>query len=140
MLRYCRLPHELFSDTLISGSVSKSGNKYDQMYGVSFGWARDFPIANKGYTHETLFLLFKRDGVLLEIIVEGSKEQISVNLNKKLKEANSHLRHTEPYSLWSNAYEGTIRETKKGSSRKMIRTGSPKKLWYHSLELETSIR
>ena len=45
----------------------------------------------------------------------------------------------DPYSPWSNAAEGTIRETKKGSSRKMIRTGSPKKLWDHCLELEAMI-
>ena len=37
MLRYDRLPHALFSDTLIAGSVSKRGNKYVKMYGAYFG-------------------------------------------------------------------------------------------------------
>ena len=35
--------------------------------------------------------------------------------------------------------EGTIREVKKGSSIKIINTGTPKCLWYHSLELEVLI-
>ena len=127
MLRYNSLPHAFFSDTLIAGSVSKRGNKYAQMYGAYFGWSRDFPLEKKGDTHETLSLLFKRDGVPPEMIVDGAKENISSKFNKKLKEANCHLRQTEPYSPWYNAAEGTIHETKKGSSRKIIRTRYPKK-------------
>ena len=92
MLRYYRLPHALFSDTLIARSVSKSGNKYDQMYGASFGWAQDFPMAKKGDTHENISLLFKRDGVPPEIIVDRSKEKISGKFNKKLRESNCHMR------------------------------------------------
>ena len=45
----------------------------------------------------------------------------------------------DPYSPWSNAAERTILETKKGSSRKMIRTGSPKKPWFVQLLPLTSI-
>jgi hypothetical protein len=47
---------------------------------------------------------------------------------------------TEPYSPWQQAAEGCIREIKRGSSRKMIRTGSPKPLWDHCLELEALVR
>jgi hypothetical protein len=46
---------------------------------------------------------------------------------------------TEPYSLWQQAAEGCIRELKRGSSHKMLRTGSPKPLWDHSLELEALV-
>ena len=74
MLRYGRLPHALFSDTLISGSVSKLGNKYYQMYGAYFGWARAFHMEKKGDMHETISLLFKCDGVPPEMIMDGSKE------------------------------------------------------------------
>ena len=69
MLMYDRLPHALFSDTFIAGSVSKRGNKYAQIYGASFGWARAFHMAKKGDTHETLYLLFKWDGVPPKMIV-----------------------------------------------------------------------
>ena len=63
MLRYNCLPHALSYDILSSGSFSKCGNKYAQMHGAYFGWARAFPMENKGDTHETLSLLFKCDGV-----------------------------------------------------------------------------
>ena len=103
MLRYVRLPHAFFSDTLIAGSVSKCGKKYAQMYRAYFSWERDFPMSKTGYTHETLPLLFKRDGVPPEIIVDRSKEHILGKFNNKLKEYNCHLRQTNPYSPWSGA-------------------------------------
>ena len=134
MLRYDCLPRALFSDTLISGSVSKCGNKYSQMYGAYFGWAQAFPIAKKGDTHEALSLLFKRDWVPPKIIVDKSKEQILVKFNHKLKKYKFHLRQTDPYSPWSNTAKGIICETNKGSSRKIIRTWYSKKLWDHCIE------
>jgi len=50
------------------------------------------------------------------------------------------LKQTEPYSPWQNAAEGSIRELKRGAGRKMTKSGSPKKLWDHCLELEGLIR
>ena len=46
------------------------------MYGASFGWARAFPMTKIGDTHETLSLLFKRDGAPPETILDRPKEQI----------------------------------------------------------------
>ena len=140
MLRYRRLPHNCFTDTLISGTVSKQGNKYAQAYCTSFGWSRAFPMKRKGEAHETLSLLFKRDGVPPVMIMDGSNEQTKGDFARKLKEADCHRRQTEPYSPWMNAAEGCIRELKRGSSRKMLKTRSPKVLWDHCIELEGFIR
>lgn len=140
MLRYPRLPHPVFTDTLIAGTTSRRGNKYAQVYGTSFGWSRAYPMKNKGDSHETLSVFLKKEGVPPDLIVDGSKEQTLGVFKEKCKEADCHLKQTEPYSPWSNAAEGTIREVKRGSSRKMIRKGSPKKLWDHCLELESFIR
>jgi hypothetical protein len=46
---------------------------------------------------------------------------------------------TKPYSPWQQADEGCICELKRGSSRKMIKIGSPKCLWDHCLELEAYV-
>ena len=43
-LRYRRLPHPVFGDTLIAGTVSRRGNKYAEVFGTSFGWSRAFPM------------------------------------------------------------------------------------------------
>ncbi len=73
-------------------------------------------------------------------VTDDSKEQTKGEFRQKLKEADCHLRVTEPYSPWQQAAEGCIRELKRGSSRKMIKTGSPKCLWDHCLELEVYVR
>ena len=74
------------------------------------------------------------------MIIDVSKEHNIGKFHQKLKDACCYKRQTEPYSPWSNSAEGTIREVKKVSSQKMIKTGTHKCLWYHSLELEALIR
>ncbi len=62
------------------------------------------------------------------------------DFKKKLCKADCHARQTEPYSSWQQATEGCIRELKRGVSRKMIKTGSPRVLWDHCIELEALTR
>ena len=73
-LGYPRLPHPLFTDTMIAGTVSKRGNNNSQVYGTYFGWTRFFPMKLNSDDHETLPLLFNHDGVPPEMIVDNSKE------------------------------------------------------------------
>jgi hypothetical protein len=94
----------------------------------------------KGEAHETLPLLFHCDGMPPSMIADNSKEQIIGEFKRKLNEANCHLKQTEPYSRWMQAAEGCIRELKRGVSRLMIKTGSPKKLWDHCIILQAMIR
>ncbi len=110
-----------------------------QAYATSFGWARAHPMKPKGDAHETLSLVFQRNGVPLTMVTDDSKEQTKGEFRCKLKEADCHPRVTEPYSPWQQAAEGCIRELKRGSSRKMIKTGSPKCLWEHCLELKAYV-
>jgi len=74
------------------------------------------------------------------MVLDGSTEQCLGDLKCKLCEADCHPRQTKPYSPWQQAAEGCIRELKRGVSRKMIKTGSPRTLWDHCIELEALIR
>ena len=139
-LRYDRTNHPLFTDTLISGTTSKRGNKYAQVYGTSFGWAGAHPMKFKNKAHETFSVLFKRDGDPPEMVMDGSMEQNLGKFHHKFKVACWYKHQTEPYSPWSSAEKGTIREVKKGSYRMMFNNGTTKCLWYHSLYLEALIR
>jgi hypothetical protein len=85
---------------------------------MSFGWERAHPMKRKGDAHETVPLVFQRDGVPLTMITDDSKEQTKGKFRRKLKEADCHPQVTEPYSPWQQAAEGCIRELKRGSSRK----------------------
>jgi hypothetical protein len=97
-------------------------------------------MTRQGEAHETLSLLFHRDGVPLTMVLDGSKEQTKGDFKRKLREADCHARQTEPYSPWQQAAKGGIRELKRGVSCKMIKTGSPRVLWDHCIELEALIR
>ena len=136
MLRYRRLPYPVFSDIMESGVISKQGNEYAQAFCTQFGWTRMHPMKCKGEAHETLSLVFCRDGVSPRIVVDDSKEQTLGNFRKKCNEADCHSTSTEPYSPWMQAAEGCIRECKKGSSRKKLKSGSPKPIWDHCLQFE----
>jgi hypothetical protein len=122
MLWYKRVLHTMFSNMLFAGSVSRQGNKMAQAYATSFGWARAHPMKLKEDAHETLSLVFQPP----TMVTNDSKEQTKGEFRQKLKEADCHPQVTEPYSPWQQATEGCIRELKRGSSRKMIKTGSPK--------------
>ncbi len=96
-------------------------------------------MTRKGEAHETLSLLFHCDGVPPTMVFDGSKEQCKGDFKRKLCKADCHARQTEPYSPWQQAAEGCIRELKCEVSRKMIKTGSPRVLWDHCIELEALI-
>jgi hypothetical protein len=98
MLCYKRLPHPVFTDTMFAGTTSKQGNKCAQAYTTSFGWSRAHPLTTKGNAHESLSLLFHRDGIPSTMILDGSKEQTLGNFKRKLREAGCHARQTKPYS------------------------------------------
>jgi hypothetical protein len=139
MLCYKRLPHMTFTDTMFAGTPFRSGNKCAQVYSTSFGWARAHPMTRKGEAHETLSLLFHRNGVPPTMVFDGSNEQCKGDFNRKLHEADCHAIQTKPYSPWQQAAEGCIHELKRGVSRKMIKTSSPRVLWDHCIELEALI-
>ncbi len=96
-------------------------------------------MTRKGEAHETLSLLFNCDRVPPTMVFDGSKEQCQVDFKRNLCKADCHARQTEPYSPWQQATEGCICELKRGVSHKMIKTGSPRVLWDHCIELKAYI-
>ena len=97
-------------------------------------------MKRKSQAHETLSLLMARDGVPSVIVVDGSKEQVEGEFRRKCRQAGAHVRQTEPYTPWSQAAEGAIRELKKGVGREMVRSKAPKCLWDHCIEREAYVR
>jgi hypothetical protein len=96
-------------------------------------------MTSKNGAHETLSLLFHHEGVPPTMVFDGLKEQCKGDFKMKLCKADCHARQTQPYCRWQQATEGCIRELKQGVSHKMIKTGSPRVLWDHCIELEALI-
>ena len=97
-------------------------------------------MKSKAEAHHALSTLFARDGVPISIVMDGAREQTMGEFRRKAKEAGCRVKETEPHTPWSNAAEGIIRELKKGTMRKMIKSRCPKTLWDDCMELESMIR
>ena len=95
-LCYHHLAHTVFLDTMFVSTVSRQGNRCAQVYVTDFGWARAFPMAFRSEAHETLSLLFARDGVPPACICNNTKEVEQSKLYHKLKDAACHLKQLEP--------------------------------------------
>jgi hypothetical protein len=87
MLWYQCVLHTMFSNTLFARSVSRQVNKMAQAYATSFGWACAHPMKRKGEAHETLSLVFQRNGVPPIMVTDDSKEQTKGEFQRKLREA-----------------------------------------------------
>ena len=72
-LRYNRLHHSVFVDTIQAATLSKRRNWYAQLYSTRFFWSVVHPIKSKGGAHKTLSLLFKRYGVPPKMVMDESK-------------------------------------------------------------------
>ena len=98
MLRYKRLPVDLFTDTLEAGIVSHRGNKYAQIYAHRNTWYKAYPMAKKSDAHETSSLLFAEEEVQSTLVVDGAREQVMGGFRHKARQADCHVKQTEPYS------------------------------------------
>jgi hypothetical protein len=139
-LRYRRLPIDCFTDTMKSRVESKRGNSHVQVYCTLEGWTRAYSIKKRALAHETLSLLFARDGVPATMVMDGANEQIHGTFRKKCREAGVRVKQVELHTPFSNAAESAIRELKKGVGRQMVRSKAPKGLWDHCVERQAYIR
>ena len=129
----------MYSDTLFATTMSRRGNRCTQIFATNFGCSLSFPMKLKNEAHKELTLLFQQEGVPSVAICDNDKEMVLGEFNRKLKEA-LHLKQTEPFTPWLNAPERKIKELKKCSGRKFIKSGTPNRLWDDCLELEFYIR
>ena len=81
-----------------AGVLSACDNKYNQAVCTQYGWSRMHPMVKKADTHEALSLVFKRDGVPPQMVVDNSKEKNLGRFSKKYCKADCRLVTTEPYS------------------------------------------
>ena len=139
-LRCRRLAVNLFTDTGFATIPSQRKNKCAQIFGDLEGWTRVHPMKLKAKAHFALLTLFARDGVPILTVMDGAREQMMGEFRHKAKEAGCRAKATKPHTPWSNAAEGIIRELKKGTMQKMLKSRCPKTSWDDCMELELMIR
>ena len=57
-------------------------------------------MKTKGEAHHSLSLLFLHEGVLKTLIMDGVKEQVMGKFSQKARQADCHIKQTEPCSPW----------------------------------------
>ena len=88
----------------------------------------------KREAHEILSVLFKRDGVPNNMIMDGAKTQIQGDFKKKRRESGYHIIQVKPYSPWSNSCEVVIKMLKQTPGRDLRQSKYPKVLWDDCIE------
>ena len=98
-------------------------------YKTDFEWARALPMALRSEVHETLLLLFAKDGALPACICNNAKEMIQGKFYQKLKNAACLMKWLKPYTPRSKAAEREVIELKKGAGHEFLQFRAPKCLW-----------
>jgi hypothetical protein len=86
------------------------------------------------------YLLFHRDGVTNAMVMDGAKAQVEGEFRRKLHDSGCHIKQTDPQTQSSNMGEGGMRELKRGSGRKILRSACPNKLWDDCIIREAYVR
>lgn len=139
-LRYRRLGHDVYHDTLHARVISLRGHKFSEIYCTGFGWSRNFPISRISEVHDTLNLFLNRYGIPSALISDGAKVYEYGEFNKLAKQAGCYCKYTDPHSPWQNRAEGEIRELKRLTARWLLRSQAPHKLWDECCELASLVR
>ena len=91
-LHYYHLAYPVFSDMLFTHTVSRRSNRCAQVYATDFGYAVAFPMASRSEAHETLSLLFAREGVPSPYFWHKVKEMIKGKFYQKIKDTAFYLK------------------------------------------------
>jgi transposase len=138
-LRYKRLHHQVFNDTMIASVKYLRGNTCCEIYATDLRWSRAFPIAKILEVQKTdLFL--SRYGIPEVLVSDNHNAYLGGNIKKKAKKAGVFFKLTDPYSPWQNSAEGEIREIKRLAGRWMVQTKSPRRLWDYTIELASIVQ
>jgi hypothetical protein len=86
----------MFTDTMYSTLLSRQHNKAAHIFCADFGFVSSFPIKKESKLHESLSLLFNRDGVPNVMIMDVSKAQTECKFRRKMRDAGFHIKKTQP--------------------------------------------
>jgi hypothetical protein len=114
-MKYHLLKVTCFTDTTFSNTKSRVGNKAAEVFFTDDGWIILFPMNKGNGKHESLTLLFHREGVPNAMEMYGVKPQVQGDFRRKLRNAGCHIQQNEHYTAMFNLGEGGVHELKRGA-------------------------
>ena len=94
-LQYCRLNSTMFNDTYFSSIKYTRGNTCAQIWTNDIKMIRIDPMSTKIHARHSAKKLFKNDGLLSKIVVDGSREKIMGKFKEACKDATVQVQQLE---------------------------------------------
>ena len=142
-LRYNQLGSRhgrFYTDTMFSKIKSTRRNTCAQIFADDAGFERVFPLQSKSQAGDALLELIRDIGIPAALHSDDARE---LRFGKwKEIESKYQIKHTltEPYTPAQNRAEGSIRELKKHTLRRLASTKTPTKLWDYCIVYDAEIR
>jgi transposase InsO family protein len=111
-LKYPTLRGRFYTDTMFGKVKSTRGYKAAQVYTNGSGYDRFYPIKSKGDVSHTLVSMIHDAGIPQELVSDNAPEEVGGEFSRICRQYHIRQKQTVPYSPWSNAAEGSIRELK----------------------------
>ena len=139
-LWYKRSPHEMYSDTLFATTLYRRGSGVHRFLPPTLVCNTHSPWSWKVKPMKHCPFSFSGMGATCDNIWQCQRNGPWWVFFRKLKKALFHLRQIEPFISWSNETEREIKEPNKGSVKKLIKSGAPKRLCEDCPEFEPYLR
>ena len=94
----------------------------------------------KIHAHHSSKKMFKNDGVLSKIVLDGARDQIMGKFKEACQNATVQVHQLKYNTPWSNRSEGAVRENKRAARRAMKKSACSARLWDYCAELQANIR
>ena len=139
-LKFPNVKGRWYCDLMFSKVPSIHGDNGATVYTNGQGYDVIYPWKTKGDHADTLMSLIQDVGIPQTLISDGGKELIYGRARDTCTEYRINQRYTVPYSPWQNAAEGSVREIKKGTRRKLRYTGAPRRTWSYAAKWVVDVR
>ncbi len=117
-----------YTDTCFSSDPTINGNAMAQIYTNDHGYSKVYPMKLRSQAHSTLSQFIHEVGIPSAILSDDALELMKGKFKDLCKEFHIPCNYTGPYSPWQNCAEGSIRELKRHTRRKMAANKAPQKL------------
>jgi transposase len=94
----------------------------------------------RSQAHQTLSTFIHEVGIPAAIHSDDAPELMQGKYKELCKEFHIPCTYTEPYSPWQNRAEGSIRELKRHTQRKMDTNKVPRRLWDFCVKWSSNVR
>jgi len=139
-LKFPALNTRIYADAMFSKVPSIQKDVGAVIFTDGKGFDAVYPFNSKAHYPERLMSFIHDYGVMKTLVTDGASEMQKGKGQAIANEYHINLKVSVPYSPWQNAAEGSVRENKRFTRRKLHQTGAPKRLWSFTSKWGAALR